>query len=354
MWIFKTKNRGRVKMDLKEFYYFLPSELIAQEPIKDRAQSRLLILHKDKGAIEHRIFKDLVEYLQPGDCLVLNDSKVMPARLLGVRKDTGGKIEFVLLKKIQTDVWEVLVKPGKRARINDEIEFGNGILRAKILETTEAGGRIVKFYYEGFFEQVIDELGQMPIPPYIKKQLKDKDRYQTVYARHFGSAAAPTAGLHFTKPLLQQIADKGVNLAFITLHVGLGTFRPVKVKNIEEHKMHAEYYELNEEAAQKINNARTNGHRIIAVGTTSARTLETVADENGRVEPKSGWSNIFIYPGYKFKVLDGLITNFHLPESTLIMLVCAFAGKEQIFRAYEEAIKEKYRFYSFGDAMLII
>jgi len=341
-------------MDKKEFYYFLPPELIAQEPIEDRSQSRLLVLHKDTGAIEHRIFKDIVEYLQPGDCLVLNDSKVMPARLIGSRKSTGGKIEIVLLKKIQNDIWEVLVKPGKRARINDEIDFGNGLLRAKILETTEAGGRIVKFFYEGIFEQVIDELGQMPIPPYIKKQLKDKDRYQTVYARHLGSAAAPTAGLHFTKPLLQQIVNKGVSLAFITLHVGLGTFRPVKVKNIEEHKMHEEYYELSEEAAQKINNARANGHRVIAVGTTSTRTLETVADEKGGVVAKSGWSDIFIYPGYKFKILDGLITNFHLPESTLIMLVCAFAGKEKVFKAYEEAIKERYRFYSFGDAMLII
>lgn len=341
-------------MDLKEFYYYLPPELIAQEPIKDRSKSRLLVLHKDTGTIEHRIFENLIEYLQPGDCLVLNDSKVIPARLIGVRGDTGGKIEFVLLKKLRADIWEVLVKPGKRAKIGNEFEFGDGRLRAKVLEHTEAGGRIVQFFYEGIFEQVLDELGQMPIPPYIKKQLKDKDRYQTVYARNFGSAAAPTAGLHFTKPLLQQIADKGVNLAFITLHVGLGTFRPVKVRNIEEHQMHSEYYEISEAAAEQINDARQNGHRVIAVGTTSTRTLETVADEKGMVRPQSGWSNIFIYPGYKFKAINGLVTNFHLPESTLIMLVCAFAGKNHVFKAYEEAIEMKYRFYSFGDAMLII
>lgn len=341
-------------MELKEFYYHLPEDLIAQEPLEDRSKSRLLVLHKNDGAIEHRIFEDIIEYLEPGDCLVLNDTKVIPARLVGTRKDTGGKVEFVLLKRTGKDIWEILVKPGRRAKIGSEIIFGDGRLRARIIDYTDAGGRIAEFYYDGIFEQVLDELGQMPVPPYIKKKLKDKDRYQTVYARYPGSAAAPTAGLHFTKDLLAGITNKGVETAYITLHVGLGTFRPVRVKNIEEHKMHAEYYEVSSEAAQKINSAREKGRRVIAVGTTSTRTLETVADENGQIEPKSGWSDIFIYPGYRFKAIDGLITNFHLPESTLIMLVCAFAGKEKVFRAYEEAINKKYRFYSFGDAMLII
>lgn len=340
-------------MDLKEFYYYLPKELIAQEPLKDRARSRLMVLDRATGNIEHRIFEDIVDYLNPGDCLVLNDTRVIPARLIGERKDTGGKMEFVLLKKIKEEIWEVMVKPGKRARLGAEFIFGNGRLRAKVINITDEGNRIVEFFYEGIFEQVLDELGQMPLPPYIKKQLEDREQYQTVYAREFGSAAAPTAGLHFTNELLEKIKQKKINITFITLHVGLGTFRPVKVRRIEDHKMHEEYYEISPEAAKIINETKKNGKRIIAVGTTSARTLETVGDINGQVKPQSGWSGIFIYPGYKFKVVDALITNFHLPESTLIMLVCAFAGKDKIFKAYEEAIEKKYRFYSFGDAMFI-
>lgn len=340
-------------MDLKEFYYYLPKELIAQEPLKDRAKSRLLVLDRETGHIEHRIFEDIVDYLNPGDCLVLNDTRVIPARLIGSRQDTGGKIEFVLLKKTGINIWEVLVKPGKRAKIGSEFVFGDGRLKAKVLGYTDAGGRVVEFFYEGIFEQVLDELGQMPVPPYIKKKLKDRERYQTVYAREPGSAAAPTAGLHFTKELLEKIRQKRVRIVFITLHVGLGTFRPVKVQKIEEHRMHEEYYEVSPETAEIINNTKENGHRIIAVGTTSTRTLETVGSGDGRVKPQSGWSGIFIYPGYKFKVIDGLITNFHLPESTLIMLVSAFAGKDKVFKAYEEAIKKRYRFYSFGDAMFI-
>jgi S-adenosylmethionine:tRNA ribosyltransferase-isomerase len=340
-------------MDLKEFYYYLPKELIAQEPLKDRAKSRLLVLDRETGHIEHRIFEDIVDYLNPGDCLVLNDTRVIPARLIGSRQDTGGKIEFVLLKKTGINIWEVLVKPGKRAKIGSEFVFGDGRLKAKVLGYTDAGGRVVEFFYEGIFEQVLDELGQMPVPPYIKKKLKDRERYQTVYAREPGSAAAPTAGLHFTKELLEKIRQKRVRIVFITLHVGLGTFRPVNVQKIEEHRMHEEYYEVSPETAEIINNTKENGHRIIAVGTTSTRTLETVGSGDGRVKPQSGWSGIFIYPGYKFKVIDGLITNFHLPESTLIMLVSAFAGKDKVFKAYEEAIKKRYRFYSFGDAMFI-
>jgi S-adenosylmethionine:tRNA ribosyltransferase-isomerase len=340
-------------MDLKEFYYYLPQELIAQEPLKDRAKSRLLVLDRETGHIEHRIFEDIVDYLNPGDCLVLNDTRVIPARLIGSRQDTGGKIEFVLLKKTGINIWEVLVKPGKRAKIGSEFVFGDGRLKAKVLGYTDAGGRVVEFFYEGIFEQVLDELGQMPVPPYIKKKLKDRERYQTVYAREPGSAAAPTAGLHFTKELLEKIRQKRVRIVFITLHVGLGTFRPVNVQKIEEHRMHEEYYEVSPETAEIINNTKENGHRIIAVGTTSTRTLETVGSGDGRVKPQSGWSGIFIYPGYKFKVIDGLITNFHLPESTLIMLVSAFAGKDKVFKAYEEAIKKRYRFYSFGDAMFI-
>lgn len=340
-------------MDLKEFYYYLPQELIAQEPLKDRAKSRLLVLDRETGHIEHRIFEDIVDYLNPGDCLVLNDTRVIPARLIGSRQDTGGKIEFVLLKKTGINIWEVLVKPGKRAKIGSEFVFGDGRLKAKVLGYTDAGGRVVEFFYEGIFEQVLDELGQMPVPPYIKKKLKDRECYQTVYAQEPGSAAAPTAGLHFTKELLEKIRQKRVRIVFITLHVGLGTFRPVNVQKIEEHRMHEEYYEVSPETAEIINNTKENGHRIIAVGTTSTRTLETVGSGDGRVKPQSGWSGIFIYPGYKFKVIDGLITNFHLPESTLIMLVSAFAGKDKVFKAYEEAIKKRYRFYSFGDAMFI-
>lgn len=341
-------------MDLKEFYYYLPQELIAQEPIKNRSQSRLLVLNRNTGHIEHRIFEDIVDYLNPGDCLVLNNTRVIPARLIGARKDTGGKIEFVLLKRIGINIWEVLVKPGKRARLGSEFVFGNDRLRARVMSITDEGSRIVEFFYEGIFEQLLDELGQMPLPPYIKTKLEDRERYQTVYSTEPGSAAAPTAGLHFTNELLEKIRQKKVNTAFVTLHVGLGTFRPVKARRIEDHRMHEEYYEVSAEAAEIINETKQNGNRIIAVGTTSTRTLETVGDIYGRVKPQSGWSGIFIYPGYKFKVIDGLITNFHLPESTLIMLVCAFAGKDKVFKAYEEAVKKRYKFYSFGDAMLIV
>ncbi|MFO7152973.1 MAG: tRNA preQ1(34) S-adenosylmethionine ribosyltransferase-isomerase QueA [Bacillota bacterium] len=341
-------------MDVKEFYYELPEELIAQEPLPERDKSRLMVVHRDTRSFEHRIFENVVDYLEEGDCLVLNDTKVIPARLLGTRKDTGGKIEFVLLKRIGKDRWEILVKPGRRAKIGSEFTFGDGRLQAKVLDYTDAGGRIVEFYYEGVFEQILDELGKMPVPPYIKKELEDKDRYQTVYARKPGSAAAPTAGFHFTERLLKKIEQKGVKVCYITLHVGLGTFRPVKEEKVEEHKMHQEYFEINEETARIINETKQQGKRVIAVGTTSTRTLETVADENGLVKSLSGWTDLFIYPGYRFKVVDGLITNFHLPESTLLMLVCAFADKELIMSAYKEAIRERYRFYSFGDAMLIV
>jgi len=341
-------------VDVKEFYYELPEELIAQEPLPERDKSRLMVVHRDTRSFEHRIFENVVDYLEEGDCLVLNDTKVIPARLLGTRKDTGGKIEFVLLKRIGKDRWEILVKPGRRAKIGSEFTFGDGRLQAKVLDYTDAGGRIVEFYYEGVFEQILDELGKMPVPPYIKKELEDKDRYQTVYARKPGSAAAPTAGFHFTERLLKKIEQKGVKVCYITLHVGLGTFRPVKEEKVEEHKMHQEYFEINEETARIINETKQQGKRVIAVGTTSTRTLETVADENGLVKSLSGWTDLFIYPGYRFKVVDGLITNFHLPESTLLMLVCAFADKELIMSAYKEAIRERYRFYSFGDAMLIV
>jgi len=341
-------------MKLEEFDFYLPEDLIAQEPIENRSKSRLLVLNKVSGDIEHRSFEDVIHYLQPGDCLVLNDTKVIPARLMGRRKNSLGKIEMVLLKPVETDTWEVLVKPGRRARIGDEVVFGHGELVARIIDTTDFGGRIVKIFHDKPFQEVLNNLGEMPTPPYIKKKLEDKNRYQTVYAKKPGSAAAPTAGLHFTEELLNKIKDKGISVVFITLHVGLGTFRPVTVENIEEHKMHAEYYEISQEAADAINSTKARGKRVIAVGTTSTRTLETVADESGHIRPCSGWSDIFIYPGYKFKTIDALITNFHLPKSTLIMLVCAFAGKEKVFRAYEEAVKEKYRFFSFGDAMLII
>ena len=341
-------------MKLEEFDFYLPEDLIAQEPIENRSKSRLLVLNKVSGDIEHRSFEDVIHYLQPGDCLVLNDTKVIPARLMGRRKNSLGKIEMVLLKPVETDTWEVLVKPGRRARIGDEVVFGHGELVARIIDTTYFGGRIVKIFHDKPFQEVLNNLGEMPTPPYIKKKLEDKNRYQTVYAKKPGSAAAPTAGLHFTEELLNKIKDKGISVVFITLHVGLGTFRPVTVENIEEHKMHAEYYEISQEAADAINSTKARGKRVIAVGTTSTRTLETVADESGHIRPCSGWSDIFIYPGYQFKTIDALITNFHLPKSTLIMLVCAFAGKEKVFRAYEEAVKEKYRFFSFGDAMLII
>ncbi|NNG67934.1 tRNA preQ1(34) S-adenosylmethionine ribosyltransferase-isomerase QueA [Caldanaerobacter subterraneus] len=341
-------------MKRSEFYFDLPEELIAQEPLEDRASSRLMILDRRTGEIKHDIFKNITKYLKEGDCLVLNDTKVIPARLIGQREDSGGKIELLLLRRTSINEWEVLVKPGKRAKIGKKVVFGNGELVAEIIDTTEAGGRIVRFYYDGVFEEVLDRLGEMPVPPYIKKKLKDKNRYQTVYAKYEGSAAAPTAGLHFTEELLDEIRNMGVKTVFITLHVGLGTFRPVKEEIIENHKMHEEFYIVTEEAANAINEARKNGGRIIAVGTTSTRTLETVADESGYIHPKSGWTDIFIYPGYRFKAIDGMITNFHLPESTLIMMVSAFAGKENIMRAYKIAIENKYRFFSFGDAMLII
>ncbi|MGF7399764.1 tRNA preQ1(34) S-adenosylmethionine ribosyltransferase-isomerase QueA [Thermoanaerobacterium thermosaccharolyticum] len=341
-------------MNLHEFYYDLPEELIAQEPLKNRDESRLMILNRLTGEIKHDIFKNIISYLNPNDVLVLNDTKVIPARLIGVREDTGGKIEFVLLKRLSKDEWEILVKPGRRAKIGSKFIFGNGELKAEVISNTDVGGRIVRFSYEGIFEEVLDKLGEMPVPPYIKKKLEDKNMYQTVYAKHEGSAAAPTAGLHFTNKLLDDIRKYGVKTVFVTLHVGLGTFRPVKEEVIEKHKMHSEFYTVTEEAAQAINTARESGGRIISVGTTSTRTLETVADENGIIHAGSGWTDIFIYPGYKYKAIDGIITNFHLPESTLIMMISAFAGKENVMNAYKTAIDNKYRFYSFGDAMLII
>ncbi len=340
-------------MKVSDFYYDLPEELIAQEPIPDRQMSRLLVLDKNTGSMEHRIFKDFLEYINEGDCLVLNDTRVIPARLLGEKEGTGGKIEFVLLKKMENDVWEVILKPGKRAKPGSRFAFGDGALKAEVLQIVEEGNRLVRFEYDGVFEEVLDRVGIVPLPPYITKRLEDSERYQTVYSKHKGSAAAPTAGLHFTKELLKEIENKGVDIAYVTLHVGLGTFRPVKVEVIEEHKMHSEYYSINEEDCRKINTAKEKGKRVIAVGTTSCRVLETVGDENGRVNPKSGWTDIFIYPGYKFKVVDALITNFHLPESTLIMLVSALAGREKIMEAYKTAVKERYRFFSFGDAMFI-
>lgn len=340
-------------MKVKEFYFHLPEELIAQKPLEKRDESRLMVLDRKTGDIEHRIFKDIIDYLTPGDCLVLNNSRVLPARLYGVKEDTKAKAEFVLLKRLDKDKWETLVKPGKKVKIGTKFVFGNGELRCTIIDYTDFGGRIIEFHYDGVFEEVLDKLGEMPLPPYIKEKLQDKERYQTVYSKVEGSAAAPTAGLHFTEELLERIKGKGINIAFLTLHVGLGTFRPVKVENIEEHKMHAEFYNLDEENAKIINDTKRNGKRVIAVGTTSCRTLETIADENGFVKASSGWTDIFIYPGYRFKILDGLITNFHLPESTLIMLVSAFAGKENIMKAYNTAVKERYRFFSFGDAMFI-
>jgi S-adenosylmethionine:tRNA ribosyltransferase-isomerase len=341
------------KMDINDFFYELPKELIAQEPIKERQMSRLLVLNKSTGAVEHHIFKDIVQYLDNGDCLVLNNTRVIPARLLGRREDTGGKIEFVLLKKVEENIWEVILKPGRRAKPGARFVFGDGILKAEIIEVVEGGNRLVRFEYEGVFEQVLDRVGIIPLPPYITKRLEDSERYQTVYSKYKGSAAAPTAGLHFTNQLLDEISSKGVNLAYVTLHVGLGTFRPVKVKNILEHNMHSEYYNIDKEACDKINSAREKGRRVIAVGTTSCRVLESVSGMNGQVVPGNGWTNIFIYPGYRFKVIDALITNFHLPESTLLMLVSALAGRENILNAYSIAIKEKYRFFSFGDAMFI-
>lgn len=354
-------------MQLKDFYYELPEELIAQDPLDKRSESRLMVLDRKKDTIEHKHFYDVVDYLTPGDCLVINDTKVIPARLLGVKEDTGAAIEVLLLKRISDTKWETLVKPGKKCKIGARIVFGSdtntpdegtglikGKLTGEVVDIVEEGNRIINFEYEGIFEEILDELGQMPLPPYITHKLEDKNRYQTVYAKHEGSAAAPTAGLHFTNELLAEIENKGIKIAHVTLHVGLGTFRPVKEENILDHHMHSEFYMLDEMAAETINAARDNGGRIIAVGTTSTRTLETIADESGHVKAGSGWTDIFIYPGYKFKAIDGLITNFHLPESTLLMLVSAFYNREKILEAYNVAVEEKYRFFSFGDAMIIL
>lgn len=342
-------------MELHDFYYDLPQELIAQDPLSDRSSSRLMVMDRATGEIEHRVFRDIIDYLNPGDCLVINDTKVIPARLIGEREGTGAAIEVLLLKRCEDvkDVWEVLVKPGKKARIGTRILFGGGKLVAEVIDIVEEGNRLIQFTYEGIFEEILDELGQMPLPPYITHKLEDKNRYQTVYAKHEGSAAAPTAGLHFTNELLEQIQKKGIDIARVTLHVGLGTFRPVKVENILEHHMHSEFYMVSQEAADKINKARQNGGRIICVGTTSCRTIESAAAEDGTLKACSGWTEIFIYPGYKFKILDALITNFHLPESTLLMLVSALAGRENVLAAYKTAVEEKYRFFSFGDAMFI-
>lgn len=341
-------------MKTSDFYYDLPKELIAQDPLEDRSSSRLLVLHRKSGRVEHRVFTDIVEYLKPGDCLVRNNTKVIPARLYGTRVDTGATIELLLLKRMENDVWETLVKPGKKARQGAVISFGDGILTGEIIDVKEDGNRLIQFRYEGIFEEILDQLGQMPLPPYITHTLKDKNRYQTVYAKYEGSAAAPTAGLHFTEELFQKLEEKGVLVANVTLHVGLGTFRPVKVDDVSKHHMHSEFYQVTKEEADKINKAKQAGGRIVCVGTTSCRTIESAADENGVLKPGQGDTDIFIYPGYSFKMMDVLITNFHLPESTLLMLVSALAGKEQVMRVYEEAVQERYRFFSFGDAMIIL
>nr|WP_300766342.1 tRNA preQ1(34) S-adenosylmethionine ribosyltransferase-isomerase QueA [uncultured Acetatifactor sp.] len=340
---------------LKSDYYFeLPQELIAQDPLEERTSSRLLVLDKRTGAVSHHGFREIGEFLRPGDCLVLNDTKVIPARLLGEREGTGAHVELLLLKRSSGDVWETLVRPGKKCRPGTRLTFGDGLLKAEILDTVEEGNRLVRFDYEGIFEEVLDRLGEMPLPPYITHKLQDRNRYQTVYAKHEGSAAAPTAGLHFTKELLGRLEGKGIGIAYVTLHVGLGTFRPVKEENVLEHHMHTEHYQVSREAADTINRTKAQGGRIVCVGTTSCRTLESAAGEDGLVRPCSGDTDIFIYPGYRFRVLDALITNFHLPESTLIMLVSALAGREHVLAAYEEAVRERYRFFSFGDAMLIV
>lgn len=340
-------------MKTSDFYYDLPKELIAQDPLEDRSSSRLLHLSMKDGSIEHRHFTDILDYLKAGDCLVINDTRVIPARLYGHKEGTGALIEILLLKRKKDDIWECLVKPGKKARPGAKITFGNGILTGEILDIVEEGNRLIQFHYEGIFEEILDQLGEMPLPPYITHKLQDKNRYQTVYAKHDGSAAAPTAGLHFTEELLKKVQEKGVNIAHVTLHVGLGTFRPVKVDDVEQHHMHSEFYIVEEDQAELINRTKKQGGRVIAVGTTSCRTLESAADENSVIQAGNGWTEIFIYPGYRFKMIDGLITNFHLPESTLMMLVSALAGKERIMAAYEEAVKERYRFFSFGDAMFI-
>ena len=340
-------------MKASDFDFFLPEELIAQHPLAKRDESRLMVLDKLTGNIEHKKFYDMINYLQEGDTLVLNDTRVMPARIIGEKEVTGGKIEFLLLKRIEGDKWESLAKPGKSARVGRKFTFGDGKLKAEVIEVLENGNRIIEFKYEGIFEQVLDALGEMPLPPYIHERLEDKERYQTVYSKEKGSAAAPTAGLHFTRELLDIIKERGVNIVYLTLHVGLGTFRPVQVEDVESHEMHSEFYSLSKEGADIINATKLRGNKIISVGTTSTRTLETIGDENGMVREQSGWTNIFIYPGYKFKVVDKLITNFHLPESTLIMLVSTLAGRENVLNAYKEAVKEEYRFFSFGDAMLV-
>jgi len=337
-----------------DFYYDLPQELIAQTPLSDRSSSRLLVLDRQTGEIKHTVFKSIIDYLNPGDCLVLNNTKVIPARLYGQKEHSGGKIEFLLLNRKSEREWEVILKPGKKAKVGARFAFGGGKLKAEVIDIVNEGNRIVRFEYDGLFENILDELGEMPLPPYITEKLQDKDRYQTVYSKHEGSSAAPTAGLHFTKELLNEIEAKGINIAYVTLHVGLGTFRPVKVENAKDHKMHSEFYVIDKDNADKINSVKANGGRIISVGTTSTRVLETVASSQGTLKADSGWTQIFIYPPYKFKCVDSLITNFHLPESTLLMLVSAFSDKDKIMCAYNEAVKEKYRFFSFGDAMLIV
>ncbi len=340
-------------MKTSDFYFDLPEELIAQVPVKDRTSSKLMVLDKETGEIEHKIFKDVIDYLNPGDCLVLNNTRVIPARLIGEKLETKGKIEFLLLKRTEEDTWQALVKPGKRAKVGTKFSFGNKKLIGEVVGLAEEGSRIIKFHYEGIFEEILDELGNMPLPPYITERLEERERYQTVYSKHNGSAAAPTAGLHFTEDLLTKIREKGVDIAFVTLHVGLGTFRPVKVDDVLNHEMHSEYYMVDKEAADKINKANKNGNNVICVGTTSCRTVESASSEDGLVKESSGWTNIFIYPGYKFKVVDRLITNFHLPESTLIMLVSALSTQDNVLNAYDVAVKDKYRFFSFGDAMLL-
>ena len=340
-------------MKTSDFYYDLPKELIAQDPLEDRSASRLMHLNKETGEYEHGHFRDILKYLKPGDCLVINDTKVIPARLYGSKVGTDAAIEILLLKRRENDIWETLVKPGKKCKVGTVISFGDGILTGEVVDIVDEGNRLIQFHYDGIFEEILDQLGEMPLPPYITHKLQDKNRYQTVYAKHEGSAAAPTAGLHFTKELLQQVQDAGVKIAHVTLHVGLGTFRPVKVEDVTQHHMHFEFYVVEEDQAKLINDTKAAGGRVIAVGTTSCRTLESATGEDGILKVGSGWTEIFIYPGYRFKMIDGLITNFHLPESTLVMLVSALAGKEHIMAAYEEAVREKYRFFSFGDAMMI-
>ena len=340
-------------MKTSDFYYELPEELIAQDPLEDRSSSRLMHLDRATGEVIHGHFRDILTYLRPGDCLVINDTKVIPARLYGHREGTDALVEILLLKRRENDIWETLVRPGKKCRPGAVIRFGDGLLTGQVLDVVDDGNRLIRFSYEGIFEEILDQLGEMPLPPYITHKLKDKNRYQTVYAKHEGSAAAPTAGLHFTEELLREVQERGVNIARVTLHVGLGTFRPVKVEDVTEHHMHSEFYLIDESQAKQINETKKNGGRVICVGTTSCRTLESAAEEDGTLKAGSGWTDIFIYPGYRFKIMDGLITNFHLPESTLIMLVSAFAGKDHVLKAYEEAVKERYRFFSFGDAMFI-